>query len=77
MRTLLVKSLAVIGATAVGLAVFLLTLGWPTFFFRAEIMLLWGWIGGILGIWTGYKSGGYAYALVVRALLKPSRLSGR
>jgi hypothetical protein len=74
-RSLLVKSLAVIAATGVGLAVYLLTLGWPTFFFRADIMLIWGWIGGILGIWTGYKSGGYAYSLVVRALLKPSRLT--
>jgi hypothetical protein len=45
----------------------------PALVFGNDIMLAWGWIGGILGFWTGYQAGGYARAVVRRLLLKPIR----
>ncbi len=73
LRRFAVESLAVAAATAAGIAVYFFTLMGPALVFGNDIMLAWGWIGGILGFWTGYQAGGYARAVVRRLLLKPIR----
>ena len=68
LRSFLIECCAVIAAILVGIPTYFLTLMWPVLVFEDDIMLAWGWIGGILGLWTGYQAGGYARALTRNAL---------
>lgn len=62
-KHVLVELSAVIVAATVGIVAFFIVFAWPIFW-KGNLMLAWGWIGWIPGLWIGHKCGGFTRTFV-------------
>jgi hypothetical protein len=63
-----VEVVAATVASVGGFGAFLLVFAWPNLTSRPELMLAWGWIGWIPGLFVGYYVGALLRAAARRVL---------
>lgn len=63
-----IEATAAIAAVAGGLVVFALIFAWPVLIGRDSILLTWGWIGAIVGLFAAHRGARYVRRWMRRAL---------